>query len=135
MIDANTTARVLIVDDNQDTTDSLATILKRWGHETRKAYDGESALQQALAFVPNVVLLDIGLPNIDGYEVAGKLRQYKKLARTRIVAITGQVATTDLQKCIDAGFDDHFAKPIDTNRLKSYLDELPGDMALHPVVE
>lgn len=127
--------RVLIVDDDHDTTDSLAYLVNLWGHETLKAFDGELVLQGALAFVPNVVLLDIGLPKLDGYAVAKKLRQYKSLAHTRIVAITGYDTTTDLQKCFDTGFDDHFAKPVDTNRLRSYLDELPNDIGLHPIVE
>src|SRR5688572_32720677 len=100
-------ARVLIVDDDQDTTDSFAEMLKLWGHETRKAYDGESVLQQALAFQPHVVLLDIGLPKIDGYEVARRLRQYQQLTGMKIVAVTGRITEADVQKCMDAGFDEH----------------------------
>src|SRR4029079_2932096 len=88
-------ARVLIVDDNHDTADSYAVLISLWGHETRKAYDGESVLQQALAFLPNVVLLDIGLPKLDGYDVARKLRQYQSLLGLKIVAITGRVTPTD----------------------------------------
>jgi CheY-like chemotaxis protein len=117
-------ARILVVDDNRDTADSFAVLLKLWGHETRRAYDGESVLQQALAFLPQVILLDIGLPKMDGYEVAKRLRQFQQLAGVRIAAITGHVTAADVQKCKDFGFDWHFSKPIDTEALRSYLEEV-----------
>jgi CheY-like chemotaxis protein len=114
-------ARVLIVDDNRDTADSYATLISLWGHETRKAYDGESVLQQALAFHPHVIMLDIGLPKVDGYEVAKKLRQYQSLADVKILAVTGRATAADIQQSKDAGFDEHFTKPIQNDILKGYL--------------
>jgi CheY-like chemotaxis protein len=115
--------RVLIVDDDHDTADSYAVLITLWGHETRKAYDGESVLQQALAFQPHVVMLDIGLPKLDGYDVARKLRQYQLLVGTKIVAVTGRATATDQQRAQEAGFDEFFAKPITSEVLKSYLEQ------------
>jgi CheY-like chemotaxis protein len=120
-------ARVLIVDDNHDTADSCAMLLSLWGHETRKAYDGESVLQQALAFHPHVVLLDIGLPKLDGYDVARKLRQYQALIGIKIVAVTGRATAADVQMAKEAGFDEHFPKPIHNETLKTYLAQFGPD--------
>ncbi len=114
-------ARVLIVDDNRDTADSYAVLVSLWGYETRKAYDGESVLQQALAFQPHVVMLDIGLPKLDGYDVARRLRQYQSLVGLKIVAVTGHAGPEHAQERKDAGFDEHFAKPIDNELLRAYL--------------
>ena len=114
--------RVLIVDDNRDTADTLSVLLQIWGHETRKAYDSESVIQHALAFQPEVVLLDLGLPRLDGFAVARKLREYQKLVSVRIAAITGYTAASDVRKCQDAGFDEYFAKPIVSDRLHEYLN-------------
>jgi CheY-like chemotaxis protein len=114
-------ARVLIVDDNRDTADSYAVLLRLWGHETRVAYNGESVLDQALGFIPHVAMLDLGLPDVNGYEVAKKLREYVVLREIKIIAVTGSVGVEAFQKCIDSGFDNHFGKPIDTGLLKEYL--------------
>ena len=122
-------ARVLIVDDNHDTVNSLAVLIHLWGHETRKAYDGESVLQQALAFHPHVVLLDIGLPGLDGYDVAKKLRQYQALVGLKIAAVTGRVTPNDIQQAKEAGFDEHFPKPVDFQTLKSYLSQYDEEAA------
>lgn len=117
-------ARVLVVDDEPDTVDTFLALLTAWGHETRKAYDGESVLQQALTFVPDVVLLDLGLPRMDGYEVARRLRKYNVLSDMKIVAVTGKSSEADKHKCMDAGFNQHFAKPVNHEALKLLLDGL-----------
>jgi DNA-binding response OmpR family regulator len=114
-------ARVLIVDDDYDTAFSYAILLREWGHETRRAYDGESVLQQALAFHPHAILLDIGLPKIDGYEVARRLRRYQHLVAVKIAAVTGRDTDADEQKWKDAGFDEFFTKPMVPERMKVFL--------------
>lgn len=116
-------ARVLIVDDEKDVTDSLSQLLSHWGHETRKAYDGKTVIQQAIAFQPQIVLLDIGLPNLDGYEVAQQLRHFKSLAGLKIAAVTGRSSPEDVQKSKHAGIDAHFVKPVDSALLKAFLDD------------
>ena len=114
-------ARILIVDDDYDTAYSYALLLREWGHETRRAYDGESVLQQALAFQPHAILLDIGLPKMDGYEVARRLRKFQQLVGVKIAAVTGRATDADEQKWKEAGFDQFFTKPIVAERMKAFL--------------
>src|ERR1700760_1466605 len=103
--------RVLIVDDNEDAANSLALVLKLGGHETASVYSAVDALAHAPAFKPDVVLLDIGLPGMDGYEVAQKLRELPGLRDIRLVAVTGYGRSDDRARARDAGFDDHLTKP------------------------
>lgn len=117
-------ARVLIVNDDKEIADSQADLLKPWGHDTRKVYDGESVVQQALAFVPHVVMIDIDLPKIDGYAVAHRLRQYQQLAGLKIIAVTGHATAADAQRGAGAGFDLQLVKPIEVGLLKDYLADL-----------
>jgi two-component system, chemotaxis family, CheB/CheR fusion protein len=105
--------RVLIVDDNEDAANSLALILKLGGHETASVYSAVDALQRAAAFRPDVVLLDIGLPGMDGYEVAQKMRELPGLRDIRLVAVTGYGRSDDRIRARDAGFDDHLTKPVE----------------------
>jgi two-component system CheB/CheR fusion protein len=90
--------RVLVVEDSRDTADSLALLLRLWGHRSAVAYTGESALEVATTFRPDVVLLDIGLPGINGCEVAWRLRQLPGLARCRLMALTGNDNEDDVQR-------------------------------------
>jgi two-component system CheB/CheR fusion protein len=113
--------RVLVVDDLRDSADSLALLLQLWGHRPAVAYTGESALEVATAFRPDVVLLDIGLPGIDGYEVAWRLRQLPGLARCRLMALTGNGEEDDVRRCKEAGIDCHFLKPMDLSILRGLL--------------
>ena len=122
--------RVLIVDDNRDAARTLELLLRSLGHETRVAYDGAEALAAAPSFEPHVVLLDIGLPGIDGYEVARRLRAMRELERVRIVAITGWGQEADRQRSREAGFDLHLVKPVDPNELARILHE-QGGATLH----
>jgi len=117
-------ARVLIVDDDYDTAYSYALLLRDWGHETRRAYDGESVLQQALAFQPHAILLDIGLPKMDGYDVARRLRKYQQMANVKIAAVTGRAGDIDGEQWKEAGFDEFFTKPIVPERMKTFLDSM-----------
>lgn len=105
--------RVLIVDDNEDAANSLAMILELGGHETASVYTAADALQRAAVFRPDVVLLDIGLPGMDGYEVAQKMRELPGLRDIRLVAVTGYGRSDDRLRARDAGFDDHLTKPVE----------------------
>jgi len=104
--------RVLVVDDNVDTARTLAFTIKLMGHDTRVAFEGETALQAAADFRPDVVLLDIGLPGADGYEVVRRMRLMPQLAAARIAAITGYGGDENRRKGLAAGFDDYFVKPV-----------------------
>jgi len=105
--------RVLIVDDNEDAANSLALLLKLGGHETASVYTAVDALRHASVFRPDVVLLDIGLPGMDGYEVAQKMRELPGLRDIRLVAVTGYGRSDDRLRAREAGFDDHMTKPVD----------------------
>jgi CheY-like chemotaxis protein len=113
--------RVLIVDDNEDAANSLALILQLGGHETASVYTAVDALQRAAAFRPEVVLLDIGLPGMDGYEVAQKMRELPGLRDIRLVAVTGYGRSDDRIRARDAGFDDHLTKPVEYAALERTL--------------
>ncbi len=105
--------RVLIVDDNIDSADSLALVLKFDGHETDRVYSAHAALERTASFRPDVILLDIGLPEIDGYEVARRLRAMPGLERLRLIALTGYGQPEDRARTRAAGFDGHLVKPVE----------------------
>ena len=111
--------RVLIVDDNVDAANTLDALLKALGHETHTVYDGHEALEAFDAFGPEIVLLDIGLPGISGYEVARRLRSRGR--PVRIVAVTGWGQADDRRRSAEAGFDLHLVKPIDEESLRRAL--------------
>jgi two-component system CheB/CheR fusion protein len=113
--------RILVVEDLHDSADSTSCLLELWGYETIVAYDGERALELAATHRPEVVLLDIGLPKIDGYEVARRLRQLPGTEKTLVVAITGYGREADVQRCKEAGIDRHFLKPVDPAQLRQVL--------------
>ena len=113
--------RVLVVDDNQDAADSLAMLLGVRGEEVRIAYDGAKALEVERDFRPDVVLLDIGLPAVSGYDVAERIRQ-KRGDKVLIVAITGWGQEKDLRRAEDAGIDHHFTKPVDFEALVALIE-------------
>jgi signal transduction histidine kinase len=113
--------RVLIVDDNTDAANALAMLLEVGGHKTEVAFSAREALERLPSFQPDVALLDIGLPEMDGYELARRLRANPKLKSMRLVAITGYGQTEDRHKARQAGFDDHLVKPADLKRLERAL--------------
>jgi PAS domain S-box-containing protein len=113
--------RVLIIEDNVDAADTLRDLLAFDGHEVFVAYDGRVGLDQALALNPDVVLCDIGLPTMDGYQVARALRLAPAMAGTRLVALTGYATPKDLELALEAGFDEHLAKPPSLERLEAIL--------------
>jgi CheY-like chemotaxis protein/two-component sensor histidine kinase len=113
--------RVLVVDDNRDAADSLAMLLRTTGNEIRTAYDGLEAVQVANEFRPDVVLLDIGLPKIDGHEVAQRIRKEPWGRQMCLIAVTGWSDETDRARSRAAGFDHHLVKPLDTGHLAQLL--------------
>jgi CheY-like chemotaxis protein len=113
--------RVLIVDDCKDTVDSLSILLGIWGHEVRVAYDGASALTTAGSFRPEVVLLDILLPRLNGYQVARQLRQLPEASSAMLVAVTGYAENDDFAKSQEAGFDRQLVKPVELDELQRLL--------------
>lgn len=115
--------RVLIVDDCKDTVDSLSILLHLWGHEVRVAYDGATAADTASNFKPEVVLLDILLPGLNGYQVARQLRQIPELSGTLLVAVTGYAENGDFAKSQEAGFDRQLVKPVELDELQRLLEE------------
>jgi PAS domain S-box-containing protein len=121
--------RVLVVDDNVDTVTTLAMLVQESGHEVRTAYDGSAVLEAALDYRPNVVLLDIGLPGLSGFEVAKQLRQQPALQNAVLVALTGYGRESDRQRSQEAGFDHHLVKPGDFGKVLQILAtvaELPA---------
>ncbi|HET6335322.1 MAG TPA: response regulator [Polyangiales bacterium] len=119
------THRVLVVDDNTDSADLLASALTRFGYSVATAYDGVDGLSTAGAFQPDVCLLDIGLPLMDGYELARQLRDPAKFpSGLRLIAITGYGQAADRQRAAEAGFDAHLTKPVDLENLLGLLE--PG---------
>ncbi len=113
--------RVLVVDDNHDSAEMIAELLQASGHDTRLAPDGHAALDVASHFRPEVILLDIGLPGIDGYEVARRLRRMPETEGTRIVAVSGYGADHDRALSREAGFDAHLVKPVELGELERLL--------------
>jgi signal transduction histidine kinase/ActR/RegA family two-component response regulator len=113
--------RVLVVDDNVDAADSLAKVLALMGHDVRTAHDGPAALEEARDSAPDVVLLDIGLPRMDGYEVARRLREQVAPEHVLLVAMTGYGQDGDRRNSHEAGFDAHLVKPVDLAALEKLL--------------
>lgn len=114
--------RVLIADDNRDSADSLSLLLELAGYETWAAHDGLEAIQAAMTHTPDVALLDIGMPKINGYEVARRIRQEPWGQRMLLVAITGWGQDDDKQQSREAGFDHHLTKPVNLADLKDLLE-------------
>jgi CheY-like chemotaxis protein len=116
--------RVLVVDDNRDAAESLADLVAVLGHESEVAYDGPGAIAKARAVRPDVVLCDIGLPGMDGYDVARTLRAEHGPA-VRLVAVSGYAQPEDVRRASEAGFDAHLAKPPDPLEIERLLATLP----------
>jgi CheY-like chemotaxis protein len=115
--------RVLIIEDNVDARQALRALLETLGHEVHEAGDGEAGITAALALRPDVVLVDIGLPRLDGYGVARRLRQAN--VPMRLVALTGYGRDDDVRRAEEAGFDEHLLKPASADRLRAAIDAAP----------
>lgn len=107
---------ILVVDDDPDSADSLALLFEHWNHAVAVAYDGAGAIEAYRAHAPDLVLIDIGLPDMDGYDVARALR--REPHRATLVALTGFGADEDREAAREAGFDQHLVKPVDLTRLR-----------------
>jgi CheY-like chemotaxis protein len=112
-----TPRRILVVDDREAQAQSLGMLLESMGHQVRTAHNGESALRTAAEFNPDVALIDIGLPDMNGYELARRLRQQPRFKNMLLIAQTGWGRDEDRQAAHEAGFDHHLAKPIDFEAL------------------
>jgi CheY-like chemotaxis protein len=121
---AATARRVLVVDDNRDSAKTLALLLKLTGNEAEMAHDGEEAVAKAASFSPDVVLLDIGLPKLNGYEACREIRKQPGGRDIVLVALTGWGQEEDRRKSREAGFDEHFVKPVDHAALTRLLRDL-----------
>jgi CheY-like chemotaxis protein len=113
--------RILVVDDNRDAADSLAMILRLKGHDIQTAHDGLEAIQAAASFRPEVVLLDIGLPKMNGYEAARHIREQPWGGNMALIALTGWGQDEDKRRSLEAGFDHHLTKPVDPAALEKLL--------------
>jgi CheY-like chemotaxis protein len=115
--------RVLVVDDNVDTSEMLAELIASDGHAVRTSTDGVTALQVASELHPHVVLLDIGLPRMDGYEVARRIKRMPELAGVMLVALTGYGQASDRERALQAGFEHHVVKPVEWDELRALLQK------------
>ena len=116
--------RVLVVDDNADSAESLSLLLELMGHTVRTAHDGEQALAEAERFRPELILMDIGMPRMDGYEAARRLRQADWATGTVLVALTGWGSEEDRRRTRRTGFDFHLVKPVSAEAVDEILSRL-----------
>jgi CheY-like chemotaxis protein/anti-sigma regulatory factor (Ser/Thr protein kinase) len=121
--------RILVADDNSDALESLATLLELGGHEVFSAANGALALECAERHLPEVALLDIGMPKLDGYEVARRIRAQPWGRKITLVALTGWGQDSDRRRSGEAGFDSHLVKPLDLDKLMELLGRLPVNVA------
>jgi len=121
LVTTGAVTRVLLVEDNADTRDMLQTILKLDGFQVEVAADGQQGLDAILAQRPDVALVDIGLPGLDGYEVARRVREQLSRSEVRLVALTGYGQAKDREAVFQAGFDEHLVKPINPQNLTRVL--------------
>jgi len=111
----------MIVDDNRDAAEMLAEILATAGFQTLALLSAQAVLDKLGEFQPEIILIDIGLPVVDGYELARRVRARKSFEAVRLIAITGYGQESDRQRALDAGFSDHLVKPVDMKYLESIL--------------
>jgi len=112
---------VMVVDDNADLVATMSALLKLAGHDVCSCHDGPSAIDSALEYQPDVILIDIGLPGMSGYEVAARLRQMPTFEHSTLVAITGYGQADDRRRAREAGFDHHLTKPVFFEHLQEVL--------------
>jgi CheY-like chemotaxis protein len=117
-------ARILVADDNRDAAQTLAMLLELEGHEVRTAYDGLEALQLAEPFRPQIMLLDIGMPHMDGYQTARRIREQPWGQSVLLVALTGWGQDQDRHQASEAGFDRHLIKPVDPCTLHGLIEPI-----------
>ena len=116
--------KVLVIDDNRDSADSACAIMRMLGYDAECAYDGAGALATAARWQPDMVLLDLAMPGLDGYETLGRLRTLPAMDRAHVVAMTGYGSKEDRQRTADAGFDGHLTKPVELDALTGLIDSV-----------
>jgi CheY-like chemotaxis protein len=116
--------RILVVDHNVDAAESLGLLLRQMGHDAQVMHDGHAALEAARSHRPHVMLLDLGMPGIDGYHVVERLRRDARLAEVCFVALTGSGEDEARERSREAGFDEHLVKPVDLDTLRRLLERL-----------
>ncbi|MEJ0003177.1 MAG: response regulator [Pararobbsia sp.] len=126
MADEVQTRRVLLVDDSVDAASAMSLLLETLGHEVRVAHDGFAALETVAGFAPEVVILDIGLPGMDGFQIARALRAREETAGALLIALTGYGQASDRQHSHEAGFDHHFVKPVSFDDIERVIIECGG---------
>jgi CheY-like chemotaxis protein len=117
-------ARILVADDNRDAADTLSMILELDGHEVRTAYDGIEALEMAEQFAPQMALLDIGMPGLNGYQTARRIREQSWGSSVLLVALTGWGQEQDRRQATEAGFDCHLVKPADPQKIGALIEQI-----------
>ena len=118
--------RILVADDDKDTVLSLTTLLRDQGYAVRGVHRGAEVLQEVFNFAPDVVLLDIGMPQMSGYDVARTLRERYGSARPALIAVTGRAGEVDRQQARAAGFEHHVAKPYEPEKLLQLIGAIAG---------
>jgi len=121
--------RILVADDNRDVVESFQIMLRILGHEVQTALDGEEALEKAEQFRPDVIVLDVGMPILDGYETASRIRQLPWSRDVVLIAVTGWGNDKDKLKSAAAGFDVHLVKPVDATTILEALDQMDQSKA------
>jgi CheY-like chemotaxis protein len=124
--------RILIVDDNRDAADGLAKLVSSYGYEAKAVYSGSDALEETATFQPDMALVDIGMPGLDGYETVTQLRQRRGNVHLIVVAVTGWTRDEDKRRAYECGFDLHVGKPLNTSALREVLEllgPLPEDFS------
>jgi CheY-like chemotaxis protein len=109
--------RILVADDNQDAAETMSVLLEVMGHEVRRVHDGEAAVEMVASFDPQLVLLDIGMPKLNGYDTCRLIRERDAGQLRTVVAVTGWGQPQDLKSSSEAGFDHHLVKPVDIDAL------------------
>lgn len=132
---AHTPLRILVVDDNVDAADSVAWLFRKQAHDVRTTHDGRSAIELATEFRPQVVVLDLGLPQVDGYEVSRRLRTLPETRDALIIAVSGYGQDEDRRRSRQAGFDHHFIKPVDFQTLLGIVREAENNRSLDEELE
>jgi CheY-like chemotaxis protein len=118
--------RILVAEDDRDVAESMELLLRAYGHRVQLVVDGPSALEAARAEAPTLMIVDIGLPGMDGYEVARGVRQSLGLRDTVLIALTGYGQEQDRRRAREAGFDHHLTKPVDPSVLRSLIADIPS---------
>jgi CheY-like chemotaxis protein len=118
---------VLVVDDNRDTADSLARLINSFGFQAKAVYGGEQAVEESASFCPDMALIDLGMPGLNGFETVARIRQQRGAAQVILVAVTGWTREEDKKRAYDFGFDLHVGKPMSIEKLKELLALLDPD--------